>query len=126
MAHNPQALRKRLSTARQIAKMCKEHPDEVAQVIVETPFWPKTLEPMERYERFDDDTRLGHLSVIFSRDSDAWIDLQSEKDPDEPNFSHRFRTFFGGGQSLRVRNTILLLALAIKLDNRERPQNRKD
>jgi len=34
----------------------------------------------------------------------------------------RFRNTFGGGNSERVRIALMILALAIKLDNEERPQ----
>lgn len=36
----------------------------------------------------------------------------------------RFRTSLGGGMSPRVWNALRILALAIKLDNQERPQRR--
>lgn len=33
-----------------------------------------------------------------------------------------FRSYDGGGKSQRVRNALMILALAIKLDNEEYPQ----
>ena len=39
----------------------------------------------------------------------------------KPGQFSRFRTSGGGGHSLRVRNALMLLALAIKLDNEEDP-----
>ena len=108
---------------RKLRKICEEHPEEVIRVLLEAAFWPKSLKTNTQYSRYDDDTYMGHISVVFSGDSDGWLDIMSEKDP-EDMFSHRFRNFFGGGQSERVRNAILILAMAIKLDNEDRPQHR--
>ena len=109
---------------RKLQQYCKDHPDEVAKVLLESHFWHEGLEPNTTYARFDDDTYSGHISVAFSQDGDGWLEVLSEKDPEDP-LSHRFRMpLHGGGQSGRVRTALLILALAIKLDNEERPQNR--
>ena len=98
---------------------------EVLRAVIETPFWPKTLEEREQYQRLGDDTK-GYIEVIFTPDNDGHISVLSVLDPDELTEYHRFRTYFGGGQSLRVRNALLVLAQAIVEDNKERPQhNRK-
>jgi len=109
---------------RKLQQLCQNNPDEVIKVLLESHFWLKDLEPSTAYGRFDDDTYTGHITVVFSQDGDGWLEVLSEKDPEDP-FSHRFRMpFHGGGQSGRVRTALLILALAIKLDNEERPQQR--
>ena len=109
---------------RKLRKLCREHPDEVVQTLLESHFWLKGVATKTAYVRFDDDTYLGHISVAFSEDADGWLEVWSNQDP-EDRFSHRFRMpMFGGGQSGRVRTALLILALAIKLDNQERPQHR--
>ena len=65
-----------------------------------------------------DGTKKGAVNVTFSEDGDAWVSILG-KDNGE---SLRFRTFFGGGQSPRVRNALMILALAIKLDNDPDPK----
>ena len=75
------------------------------------------------HQRFGDDQRFGSVIVMFSCDGDAWV--ETLKDPNEFGSAQRFReTFAGGGQSRRVREAMMLLALAIIADNNERPQNR--
>jgi len=107
-----------------IKKLCREHWDEIAEVLLETPHWPAGIEVDERYTRFDDDTRKGHIALLISNDGDAWLDLLSQLDEEDP-YSHRFRMpMIGGGQSPRVRQALLILALAIKKDNEEHPQHR--
>jgi len=77
-----------------------------------------------QHQRFGDDQRLGLLMVQFSCDGDAWINIL--KDPEEFGTAQRFReTFSGGGQSKRVREAIMLLALAMVADNKDRPQDRR-
>jgi hypothetical protein len=107
-----------------IRKICAQDPDAVLRMLFETPFWPSSLSIKEEYSRFDDDTRLGNISVQFSMDGDSWIQIISLKDPDEPLYSHRFRGYFGGGQSPNTEKALKFLAVAIKLDNENRPQFR--
>jgi len=109
---------------KKVRKFCQEYPEEVARALLESHFWLKGLEPNTHYARFDDDTYAGHIAVTFSQDGDGWLEVLSEKDPEDP-YSHRFKMpLHGGGQSGRVRTALLILALAIKLDNEERPQDR--
>jgi len=109
---------------KKLRKLCEEHPDEVVTTLLESHFWLKSLATNTNYVRFDDDTYMGHISIAFSQDADGWLEVLSNKDPEDP-YSHRFRMpMFGGGQSGRVRTALLILALAIKLDNEKRPQNR--
>lgn len=87
--------------------------------LLETDFWPENLKPNQYYERVHDDHDgefTGRVSLIFDDYGDAYLMV------DEAFKSLRFRTFGGGGMSLRVRNALLLLAIAIKMDNEERPQ----
>lgn len=99
-------------------------PTQVLQAVVNAPYWPQGLEVNKSYTRLGDDTS-GEITVIIASDADAWITVHSKTDPEEFGLSHRFRTGFGGGESLRVRNALLALALAIKLDNEEHPQNHR-
>ena len=90
--------------------------------ILESPFWPKILDTKEMYSRVHDDSegdKSQTLNVCFSQDGDAWLSSGLL------TTSLRFRTDFGGGNSLRTRNALLILAMAIKLDNEEFPQKKK-
>ena len=84
--------------------------------ILETPFWPTTLKTEFRYFRMHDDcdgeTRKG-IEVIVDQQGDVWVAMPSMGGLE----SCRFRTWGGGGASLRVRNAMLILAEAIRLDN---------
>lgn len=109
---------------RKIKKLCREHPTEVAQILLESHFWLQGLESNTHYKRFDDETYQGFVSVMISEDGDGWVEVWSRVDEEDP-FSHRFRMpLHGGGQSPRMRTAVTIMALAIKLDNEERPQNR--
>lgn len=105
-------------------ELLKISPQEVTQALLEEPFWLSTLQTNVLYQRFEDDSRRGYIGVTFSPDSDGWIEIFSKPDPNEGNSVFRFRTYFGGGQSLRVRNALMVLAEAIRLDNVEKPQHR--
>jgi len=93
-------------------------PDKDIKKILEEPFWIKTVSPNIGYTRLHDDhdgTFTGSVSVLFDEMGDARMTIDSR----EPI---RFRTWGGGGMSLRVRTALLILAEAIRLDNEERPQ----
>lgn len=93
--------------------------------LLNKPFWLETLETMTCYQRYEDDSPLGSISVVFGVDGDGHLSVVSEPDPNEPRLSMRFRMpMIGGGQSPRVRNALLILAEAIRLDNEEHPQHR--
>lgn len=84
--------------------------------ILLTPFFPQELNAKENYFRTHDDCdgeMYKGISVGFTEDGDAWLNACPE--------GCRFRTYFGGGRSLRVRNALIVLAMAIKLDNEEHP-----
>lgn len=87
---------------------------------LETLPWPSILRSNTLYSRVHDDhdgDYQGEVHISFSPDGDAWI---------ETTRTHlgtplRFRTPFGGTMSQRVRNALVILAFAIKMDNEERP-----
>lgn len=86
--------------------------------ILDTDFWPKDLSTDESYVRVHDDCDGNYTQTIcvgFSHDGDAWVTIPS-------NRILRFRGPFGGGMSSRVRNALLILAVAIKKDNEMSPQ----
>ncbi len=87
-----------------------------ARRVLESPFWIPELSSGESYEILPDDqdgTGKGVLSITFlPKTGDATISIDNRP-------PIRFRGSFGGGKNLRVRNALMLLALAIKLDNQE-------
>lgn len=83
------------------------------------PFWIPELYSDTMYSRLHDDhdgTREGIVSVKFDMAGDAWLSTDKHRGP-----PLRFRTEGGGGLSPRVRNALMLLAEAIRLDNLEHP-----
>ena len=93
----------------------------IAQIkaFLDQPYWPDGVKCDERYFRTTDDNdgELHYgLSLTFSEDGDAWLNATHP-----PMESCRFRTLIGGGRSLRVRAALLILALAIDMDNQENP-----
>ncbi|TAL49439.1 hypothetical protein EPN83_00835 [Patescibacteria group bacterium] len=117
-------------TLNRLRKLVKRYPDELAKLLLEGHFWLSALQPNIIYRRRSDDTDGldSTLGVSFSQDSDGWIDIISDIDPEsgDRHFTHRFRVpLIGGGRSPRVRNALLVLALAIKLDNEELPDPRR-
>ena len=80
-------------------------------------FWLHTLKTNTEYFRTHDDCD-GDLtkrtSVQFDQGGAAHICLVNMAHP-----ACRFRTSGGGGNSLRVRNALLILAEAIRLDDEE-------
>jgi len=88
--------------------------------ILDEPFWPDTLNADGSYFRTHDDND-GELAagttVAFSPDGDAWLWTTTQS-----GISCRYRMpFTGGGRSPRVRNALLILAMAIQADNDESP-----
>lgn len=102
-------------------------PDEASRLLdrlLDTPFWPNTLNSNEVYKTKSDDnphSEESYLSVVFGNDGDAWVDVLSWTDLNAEVFTttHRFRTYAGGGRRLRIRNALLFLARAIQLDQAE-------
>lgn len=94
---------------------------KMAKQLLEKPFWIPSVETKVFYERVHDDNEgkeEGKLIIWVSHEGDVYI-----KTDKHVGNSLRFRTLFGGGMSLRVRNALLLLVYAIQLDNEEKPQN---
>jgi hypothetical protein len=88
--------------------------------LLENLAWPEGLQPRTIYERLHDDTDgedEGHLRIVIGDDGDAWVSIPDVR----PGEGLRFRTYQGGGCSLRTRAALLILAKAIELDNEERP-----
>ena len=89
---------------------------------LEHPFCIPDLTGDAPYIRLHDDhdgTHKGKIIISIGRDGDVWVRVE----PSHDLSSLRFRTSSGGGNSQRVRNALLILALAIKLDNEEHPQS---
>ena len=89
--------------------------------ILENPFWISGLSTNEEYTRRHDDddgSDTGYLVVMIDREGDVRVKI----DGCRPGHYLRFRTNAGGGHSLRVRNALMVLAEAIRLDNEKRPQ----
>ena len=79
-----------------------------------------TLTPRVAYTRMQDDTDGERtpehdLTVAIGPDGDCWVSAGGGR-------SIRFRTWAGGGMSLRTRQALMVLAEAIRLDNADRPQ----
>lgn len=109
-----------------IRKLVGIHPDLVMEALLECPFWPQGLDSKMAYQRFGDDDN-SFLRVVFSSDGDVWpyvFHLEMEGDRVHMSSSPRYRTYFGGGSSLRTRTAICILAKAIAMDNQHRPQRR--
>lgn len=95
---------------------------ERIQEILTEHFWPPSLKTDTTYARRHDDTdgqNEGYIGVHIDASGDVWFQADT-------THSLRFRTWGGGGQSLRTRNALLILADAIRLDNQELPQNVED
>lgn len=87
--------------------------------ILEISFWLPTLKTDTLYERTHDDhdgTFKGKIRVAFDMMGDAWVNV------DRQGIDLRFRSWTGGGNSQRVRNALMILAEAIRLDNEEHPE----
>lgn len=106
-------------------RLIDQDSSSVVEAILESSFWPRVLDTKVGYRRISDDTS-GDLAVVFSDDGDSWVEVVSRIDPKESILTHRFRTpFFGGGESHHVRNALIILAIAIKLDNETAPQSHR-
>lgn len=85
--------------------------------LLEGAYWLSALAPKTLYSRVHDDCEgdlTQTLGVMVGGDGDVHVLL--------PNFkSLRFRTWGGGGLSLRTRNALLVLAEAIRRDNETLP-----
>lgn len=96
--------------------------EDVRKLLDEGIPWPRELQVDKVYARLHDDhdgTEVGEIAMGFSPDGDVWITIRG----DIGSFL-RFRTPFGGGGSPRVRNALVLLALAIHFDNESESHHR--
>jgi hypothetical protein len=88
--------------------------------ILDENFWLPGLEADEFYFRTQDDCdgdKSEGMSVMIDRQGDAWVTVRSR-----PMHGCRFRMpLVGGGRSPRVRNALVILAEAIRLDNESDP-----
>lgn len=101
--------------------MSPERAEKLVHTLLNENYWLPKLRPDTRYVRTNDDhdgTWFPKINVVFSHDGDAWVGVQALRP--EVLSSCRFRTGMGGGASLRVRNALLILAEAIRLDNEDR------
>lgn len=94
----------------------------VIQILDEGVPWPTELSDSTTYSREHDDhdgTGRGILSVMIGPDGDCYIAT------DQSTPMLRYRNWAGGGKSLRTQKALTLLALAIRLDNKEEEEYKK-
>lgn len=87
-------------------------PERIKEML-ESNFFPPDITPNTVYRREHDDCVRGDgedLIVASDVMGDMYISIKGNK-------QLRFRTRGGGGESLRVRNALIILAEAIRLDN---------
>lgn len=91
--------------------------------ILESDFWLNAVRTGEEYERLQDDhdgSFEGKVTVMFSEYGDAFVSVSSQDQPNPRMI--RFRTpGGGGGMSPRTRVALLVLAEAIRQDNKKNP-----
>lgn len=105
--------------------MTPERAKQLTRELLDAHYWPEGINSGEVYQRFEDDSPTGFIQVVFGEDGDAHFAVIQDRDPNDFRFSMRFRMpMIGGGESPRVRNALLILAEAIRLDNEDHPQKR--
>ncbi len=107
-----------------VREIIEQNPEYVIGLLLKAEFWPTSLQVEKVYERFEDDNVNALIGVSFLKYGDGWIQVLTKPDPDQVQTEFRFRMEGAGGQSPHVRNALLILALAIDLDNEEHPQHR--
>ena len=93
--------------------------DSAVERLLEDDFRIPTIYADKSYIRVQDDndgdrSEINQLQIYIAQDADVHVILPRSFD------SLRFRTSLGGGNSLRVRNALLLVAEAIRRDNIKR------
>lgn len=85
------------------------------------------LKSRQLYERFEDMSPDGKLSILIEDDGDVIVTIFEPDSMTHEAFmaSAQFCTYSGGGQSPKVRDALLQLALAIKEENENSPQHRE-
>ncbi len=91
----------------------------VARVLLPN-YWLQSLATRTGYTRRHDDTdgqkdHAQDLTVVIGPDGDCWVTAGGGQ-------PLRFRAWSGGGNSIRTRQALMVLAEAIRLDNAEQPQ----
>lgn len=87
--------------------------------VVEEPYWLPTLNTHAEYRRQHDDhdgEPKGGLMVMIDQMGDIYVATDNHP-------WLRFRTYGGGGNSLRTRQALMILAEAIRLDNEDQPRS---
>lgn len=81
--------------------------------------WPKS----DRVQRRDDMSTTGKLTVMLQRDGDVVVNIsQGEKFEEFESATVEFCAGGGGGgRSMRTREALIALMVAIEADNAERP-----
>ena len=101
--------------------MANKTPQEIEKQIIEIledEWWLPSIKTKTNYARLHDDhdgTMKGIINVAFSPDGDGWINVLNRMG------ALRFRNWMGGGKSQRTHKALQILALAIKLDQEEKP-----
>lgn len=95
-------------------------PERAVARVLEPDYWLPSLEVRRCYSRRQDDTDgqrdyTQNLDVMIGPDGDCWLTAGGGQ-------TLRFRTWAGGGMSVRTRQALMVLAEAIRLDNEDRPQ----
>ena len=92
---------------------------ETIKALLDDAYWLDDLEPQVEYSRSQDDHEgditNGVLHVVITCDGDAHVMITYQHSGE----FIRFRTALGGGLSLRTRNALVILALAMKMDQEE-------
>ena len=96
-------------------------PERAVARVLTPDYWLRSLEVRCCYSRRQDDTdgqrdHAQNLDVTIGPDGDCWLTAGGGQ-------TLRFRTWAGGGMSVRTRQALMVLAEAIRLDNEELPQH---
>jgi len=88
--------------------------DESRQIrkILETPFWLEGVDTEKTYQ-IDEEGSRGRLTVWFSPDGDVLVNTYT----DDVLCDNKEKGRIDGSKYLRTRTALMILALAIKLDN---------
>jgi hypothetical protein len=95
---------------------------ETIDRLLATEFWLRSLVPETGYVRLHDDhngTYQGTLRIVLDKMGEVQVIAAGANGL----VCLRFRTSDGGGVSLNTRKALLILAEAIRMDNKERPIN---
>lgn len=79
--------------------------------------WPKS----DRVERRDDMSVTGKLTVMLQRDGDVVVNVCTDAEAGESATVEFCAGGSGGGRSMRTREALIALMVAIEADNAERP-----